>query len=222
MVTSVGEALSSFIAGRRLKRNLPLVEDVVKGYHDGTLLRAEDKKQLPYGVAVLLTRELGSDAAERLQPPDLTHNALEDQMVRFHAWFARAMCDTPHRFKLHRLKSGGRWNKPDGKAEKVPVAGRSFTETFRLQARPVVKHACVATYHCKRTLAQCGIRTSCGESGVERGHWFPRLMRGSITGVFASWSYKQFRAIKAWGHPCIQQVPFASVVRKSGSILHMT
>jgi hypothetical protein len=102
-VSTVEEALRQFICGKRLQKNAALVEEIVIAYRADTLTRASDAKLLPYGVAVLLTRELGSDCAVRLQPADLTHNVLEDQMARFHSWFSKAMCDTPHRYRLHRL-----------------------------------------------------------------------------------------------------------------------
>ena len=113
------------------------------------------------------------------------------------AWYRVAMAEVPHGYRL-RLKRGGRWMRPGGKALQVPAAGKEVTEALRCQTKNVVKHGFEACYGLKQFLRSHGYSSSMGSTGLERGNFFTSMRNVTPTAVWGRLSFLQFRVAVIW------------------------
>ena len=109
------DALYIFCHGFRLHPDGALAEKVVQHYHDGNLLRADGARP-PMAVVHLLVKHLGEERpGKSMWFSAVTAEQYVEQMNCMVNWYRVAMAEVPHGYPL-RLKRGGRWMRPGGKA----------------------------------------------------------------------------------------------------------
>ena len=95
----------------------------MRDHDDRALLRA-DGALPPMAVVHVLVKHLGEEQlGNRIWFSAVTAAQYVEQMNCMVTWYRVAMAEVPHGYPL-RLKRGGRWMRPGGKAQQVPAAGR--------------------------------------------------------------------------------------------------